>query len=367
MAEPFKNMFREETVRQLAEALAAAGSFDVEAFLADAITGLDDLELKNRVRHLSSVLRSHLDPDFRLAVAHILRALPPPLSQAEGVTAGFILWPMCQFVEDHGLQDPEASIPALYELTRRFSAEFAIRPFLLHYPERTLAKLSEWALDPDQHVRRLVSEGSRPRLPWGLRLQPLVDDPTPILPLLEQLRDDPEEYVRRSVANNLNDIAKDHPEVVVDTCRRWLDGASKNRQRLVRHALRTLIKAGHPGALELLGFGPARIEVLEFDGPNECRQGSAAKLSLRLRSTAEDRQKLVIDYAFHFPGARGEFNRKVFKWCTRELSPGEELSTSRQHSFKTVSTRVTRPGAHRFELLINGRSVTEHELELKES
>ncbi len=366
MAEPFKNMFREETVRELAETMADAGPFAVEAFVADAMDGLEDLELKDRVRRLSNCLKQHLDGDYRKALEHILRALPPPLEEAEGVTRGFVIWPLCQFVEDHGVRDPEASLPALYQLTRRFSAEFAIRPFLIREPDRTLAQLLQWVEDSDQHVRRWVSEGSRPRLPWGQRLQFLVDDPSPVLPLLEALRDDPEEYVRRSVANNLNDIAKDHPDVVVNVCRRWSKGASKNRQRLIRHALRSLIKQGHPSALELLGYGPPELEILRFLAPKKASVGDSVQLELRLRSTGECGQKLVIDYAMHSPALRGRRSRKVFKWKTAAVAAGGVLESRHRHSFRPVSTRPTRPGEYLFELLINGTSQGECSLLLGE-
>jgi 3-methyladenine DNA glycosylase AlkC len=359
-------MFREETIRRLAEALQAAGPLDIEAFMADAMEGLETLELKDRVRHLSAVLRRHLDADYGVAVAHILRALPPPLARDRTVTSGFVIWPLCQFVEDHGVNDPDISLPALYELTRRFSAEFAIRPFLIEYPDRTLALLEDWADDQDQHVRRLVSEGSRPRLPWGQRLHFLVENPSPLLPLLEKLRDDPEEYVRRSVANNLNDIAKDNPDVVVDLCRRWLKGASKETQRLVRHALRSLIKQGHPGALELLGFGPPEVKIVSFTGPEEATIGDSVQLELSLRSKGDQQQNLVIDYALHFPGANGKTNRKVFKWRTTKVEAGKDLQIRHTHSFRPITTRPTRPGTYLFELLINGQSSGEHELVLGE-
>jgi len=366
MAEPFKNMIREETVRALGEGLAEAGPFEVEPFVAEVLDGLEALELKDRVRKVAGAVRRHLDQDYRRALAQVLASLPPPLVDAEGVTAGTMVWPLCQMVEDHGLEDPEASLEALYELTRRFSAEFAIRPFILTYPEQTFAALKEWAHDEDLHVRRLVSEGTRTRLPWGQRLQSLVEDPSPVLPLLEALRDDPEEYVRRSVANNLNDIAKDHPELAVQVCRAWLEDAPEPRRRLVQHALRGLIKQGYPPALELLGFGPAEIEVVRFTGPEQAEIGGVARLELELRSTASRPQQLVIDYTLHFPGARGRTNRKVFKWCTATVDPEATLTRARQHSFRPVSTRRTLPGAQRFELLINGERAGEHCLELKD-
>jgi len=365
MAEPFKNLVNEAVIRELAGWLSAAGPFDDAAFVAAALEGLEALELKDRVRHLSSVLHDHLDPDYRTALAHIVRALPPPLTSTEGVTSSIGIWPLCHFVERYGVDDPDVSLPALYELTRRFSAEFAIRPFLHERPEATLAVLAGWAKDPDPHVRRLVSEGSRPRLPWGMRLQAFVDDPRPLLPLLETLRDDPEDYVRRSVANNLNDIAKDNPDVVVETCRAWLVDATDDRRRLVRHALRTLVKSGHTGALEVLGFGPPEVEVVTFTGGAEAAVGSTVGLQLTLRSTAGGDQRLVIDYAMHSPGARGRTNRKVFKWTTRALEAGAELTLDKAHSLRKVTTRRTREGTYRFELLINGQSFGDHFVEVQ--
>ena len=170
--------------------------------------------------------------------------------------------PFVFFVADHGLECFETSMRAQYELTKRFTAEFSIRAFIERYPNETLKRLAEWAHDPNMHVRRLVSEGTRPRLPWASRLRGFQEDPSPVLELLEVLKDDPEEYVRRSVANNLNDISKDHPELVVEVTRRWWLDASEDRRRLVRHALRTLVKAGNTEALAVLGYDAiSAIEV----------------------------------------------------------------------------------------------------------
>ena len=192
-----------------------------------------------------------------------------------------------------------------------------------------------------------------------------MESPGPLLPLLDKLRDDPEEFVRRSVANNLNDIAKDNPDVVVEVCGRWLTDADANRTKLVTHALRSLIKAGHPGALELMGFAPPELVVVRFTAPSTSEVGASVELELELRSTCERDQKLVIDYALHFPGAKGRTNRKVFKWRTATLPGRKALETRKRHSFKTVSTRRTLPGRHRFELLVNGMSLAELELELE--
>jgi 3-methyladenine DNA glycosylase AlkC len=235
-------------------------AFDAGAFQHQARAGLAPLGLLNRGLHLAQALRAHLPPVYADAVAVLMRSLTPPLAATEDLgLAVFFYLPHVRFVATYGLdpahnagRDPfEVSMQAQYELTRRFSAEFSIRPFLLRWPERTLERLHEWTRDPDPHVRRLCSEGTRPRLPWAPRLPAFVADPRPTLPLLEALKDDPDLYVRRSVANHLGDIAKDHPDWVFTLCQRWLDGASAERRWLIRHALRHPAKHGVPKAQRL--------------------------------------------------------------------------------------------------------------------
>jgi 3-methyladenine DNA glycosylase AlkC len=205
-------------------------------------------------------MRAHLPARYEDALEVLLRSLTPPHTRTEGLGLGvFFYLPHVSFVAAYGLdragnggRDPfEASMLAQYELTRRFTAEFSLRVFLQQEQSRTLAQLLQWTRDPDPHVRRLCSEGPRPRLPWAARLPALVRDPSPSLPLLEALKDDPELYVRRSVANHLGDIAKDHPALVFDLCTRWLEGASPERRWLIRHAVRHPAKHGHKTALRL--------------------------------------------------------------------------------------------------------------------
>ncbi|MFZ9745538.1 MAG: DNA alkylation repair protein, partial [Opitutaceae bacterium] len=237
-----------EAVECLADNLALAHpSFDRGAFRHAALTGLAPLAILARGRHLAAVMRAHLPPRYEDAVAVLLRSLTPPLTRTSDLgLGGFFYLPHVSFIAaygvdaaDNGGRDPfEASMVAQYELTRRFTAEFSIRAFLLRSPERTLARLLEWTRDPDPHVRRLCSEGSRPRLPWAQRLPAFVRDPRPTLPILEALKDDPDLYVRRSVANHLGDIAKDHPELVFELCEGWAGGASAGRKWLIRHAVR---------------------------------------------------------------------------------------------------------------------------------
>jgi len=324
----------------------------------DALDGLDELELKDRVRKVAATLRAYLAPRYPQAVAHILRALPPPIEGTDGVSAGFRYWPYAHFVEAYGESHFATSMRAMREITQRFSAEFAVRPFIAREPERTLGWLAEQLDHPSVHVRRWVSEGTRPRLPWGIRLQALVEDPSPTLPLLEALKDDPEEYVRRSVANHLNDIAKDHPGLVVKVAKRWWREGDAARRRLVRHALRSLVKQGDPEALTVLGFGEPRADIVRWRVDDAVVLGGAPlRLEVVLRSTSKKTQRLLVDFAIHHQKANGTTSPKVFKWTERELAPGETLTLTKAHPMRPVTTRRYYPGAHAAELLVNGRSL----------
>lgn len=238
-------------------------AFDRDSFRRAALNGLAPLAILQRGQHLARALREHLPERYSEAVQVLLRSLTPPLSRTDelGLAVFFYLPHVC-FVAAYGLdaagnggRDPfDISMTAQYELTRRFSAEFSMRPFLIRWPERTLVQLKEWTSDADPHVRRLCSEGTRPRLPWAARIPAFIKDPRPALPILEALKDDEDLYVRRSVANHLGDIAKDHPKLVFEICERWLAGASSERQWLIRHALRHPAKKGVKAALKLRGL-----------------------------------------------------------------------------------------------------------------
>ena len=235
-------------------------SFDAAAFRRTALRGLEPLAILQRGQHLAAALRAHLPARFEAAVDVLLGSLTPPHSQTAdlGLAVFFYLPHVC-FIGTYGLdathndgRDPfEVSMRAQYEITRRFSAEFSIRPFLIRWPERTLARLRQWTSDPDPHVRRLCSEGTRPRLPWAPRIPDFVRDPRPVLPILEALKDDPDLYVRRSVANHIGDIAKDHPALAFELCRSWVNDASAERRWLIRHAVRHPAKQGVKAALHL--------------------------------------------------------------------------------------------------------------------
>ncbi|MGQ0639799.1 MAG: hypothetical protein ACT4P6_03365 [Gemmatimonadaceae bacterium] len=222
--------------------------------------------------------------------------------------------PLVFFVQKYGLDDFDSAIHAPYELTKRFSAESSIRAFLVRYPAATYTRLLEWVTDPNPHVRRLVSEGTRPRLPWAPRLRAFQQEPRPVRLLLARLRDDPVRYVQRSVANNLNDIGKDNPDLLVATCRRWLAGAGTARTWIVRHALRSRVKKGHRGALSALGFGARpRVAVTQARVPKVVRVGAVLRFSFAVVSRATRKQELEVAYTEHFVKANGATRPTVFK------------------------------------------------------
>ncbi|MFC1660109.1 DNA alkylation repair protein, partial [Gemmatimonadota bacterium] len=235
-------------------------------------------------------------------------------------------------------------------------AEFSIRAFIERHPEKTLERLSEWASDPNMHVRRLVSEGTRPRLPWAPRLRRFQEDPSPVFELLEVLKDDPEEYVRRSVANNLNDISKDHPRRVIEVVGRWLEDETKNRTRLARHALRTLVKAGDAGALAALGYASGSPVVVGkvTCSPETIKIGEKVRIEVELENPSDEKAPVLVDLRIHFVKANGSTRPKVFKGAELEVDAFGAATVRKSVSLAQHSTRQHYPGAHRIEVVLNG-------------
>lgn len=373
MPEPFKNFFTKARVELLAGHLGRSlPGLDKAAFIRDASGNFEALELKERSNAIRDALVRHLPEEFPAALEVLLAALSTRTDLGgvefgpddDGVH-GWIVSPMADYVALRGQDHFDMALGGLAEMTKRFSSEFAVRPFLAADPARALGHFARWAQDGNVHVRRLASEGCRPRLPWGMRLHCFVADPAPLLPILEALRDDPEEYVRRSVANNLNDIAKDHPDLVAGIATDWMKEASRDRQRLVRHACRTLVKAGHEGALAVLGFGPALVELagLEVTTP-VVHFGAALEFSAGLRSTAKVAQDIVVDFVIHHIKADGTRSPKVFKLKTARIDAGAVITVRKRHPMKPITTRVYRPGAHRVEIQVNGKVLGGAEFEL---
>lgn len=356
----FKNYFNRDGARELAARVKGAhASFDEARFVEEATRDLESLEMMDRVKRFSAALRTGLPNDIEEALAILTKSLPDKIG-GEPITNGFLLWPFGQFVADYGVDSFDASMAHMVELTQRFTSEFAVRPFLDRYPERTFERFYALTKHESEHVRRWCSEGSRPRLPWGARIKSLVHDPAPIMPILEALRDDPSLYVRKSVANNLNDIAKDHPARVIALCRAWWKDGSDERRWVVRHALRTLIKSGDPAALGVLGFGSKTAAEAELHAsPKRLRIGDRASLAAVLRNPTDEPEGLVVDYIVHFIKSNGKASAKVFKWKNVELAPHAEVVLEKRHPFHVTTIRPLYAGIHRIELQVNGRVLAE--------
>jgi 3-methyladenine DNA glycosylase AlkC len=359
VAEPLKNYYGPDVPARIARIIKEVDSgFDEDAFLADALDGYQALELTPRARQIAQALGRHLPQDYERAIEILIASLGPKLQVAEltGMDV-FVYLPHVFFVAEFGVDHFEASMRAQYELTQRFSAEYSIRVFLERYPQQTLGRLREWAFDSNAHVRRLVSEGTRPRLPWAPRLRAFQDDPRPVLELLDILKDDPELFVRRSVANNLTDIGKDNPAALIETCRRWMRDASPQRSWLVRHALRSAVKRGEPEALEILGFLPATgVQVGEIDiTPAMASIGDSITFTVELSNEGSATQRLLIELRVHFVKANAHPSPKVFALKELELRPNGSVQLTKKISLAQHTTRTHYPGQHRVEVLVNGR------------
>lgn len=366
---PFKDYFDGTAATMLASQMEHAWpEFDSARFIKSATQGIAQLEFNDRVRQFGDALSQCLPHDKAEALDIVRRSLPAPLPDCNSVTDGWLQWPVGQFIADYGTEHFEPSMRTMIELTQRFSSEYAIRPFVELYPKQTFDLLTELTEHESPHVRRWCSEGVRTRLPWAKKIRFLIDDPRPIWPLLDALKDDPELYVRRSVANSLNDLAKDHADAVIAKCKRWSRDATPERRWVIERGLRSLIKDGSPGALEVVGFKPVRSldATLKLDR-RTVTMGSAIELRLDLHNRARAPQALLIDYVIDFVRKNGRTVSKVFKWKTVELGAGEKLSLDKRHGFKQARTRALYPGNHGVGVQINGVRVANAEVTLKTS
>ena len=283
---------------------------------------------------------------------------------------GWMIWPVTEAVSARAIAARsdaalDTALDLQAELTGRLTAEFAVRPLLSHDLDRSLAAALRWTRSDDEHVRRLASEGTRRHLPWGTQVAGLSADPTVTLPILDALYRDESEYVRRSVANHLNDLSRKDPEVTVETARRWLEAPAPTTLPLVRHALRTLVKRGDPDALALLGFAPTPDVVAELTlEATEVRVGEALGLTATVHNGGAGAARVVVDYVVHHRKANGSQTTKVFKLTTADIGPGETLRLGRRHSFKVITTRRYHPGAHAVELQVNGVAAGRRDFEL---
>ncbi|WP_170572068.1 hypothetical protein [Ruegeria atlantica] len=349
-------LFNAEKTRYLAGLFAAADpSFNAEAFQSRVMARLLDLELKERMAWIAECLQQAVPGDLPDVAPVILKALPPPLdpSKSDDDFGDFIFAPLGDWVVAVGLDHPELALDVLEELTQRFSMEWAIRPFLNQHQDQVLVRMASWCSHDSYHVRRLVSEGTRPRLPWGQAVGLGLADP---LPLLDRLHSDPTRYVTRSVANHLNDISKKFPELVLDRLQDWSRAGQQAADELrwmTSHTLRGLVKSGHPGAMKMLGYDPDAEIAATLQVIGKSRIGEALEFEVTLNGKGD--QPVLVDYIVHFQRPGGKTSAKVHKLKQTALCDGT-LNLSKKHKLKgNATTFKLVPGAHRLEIQVNGQ------------
>lgn len=359
-APALKEWFNEARYRQMARDLAAIHpGFNQRRFLALTLPDLAPLSLLQRLRRATEAMRATL-PEKYPAALDVLRALAPKFDH------NFVSLVLPDFVGLYGRDDFDRSLDALKFFTQFGSSEFAIREFLRLDLPRTLRVMTKWSRDDNEHVRRLASEGCRPRLPWSFKLRELIADPSPVAPILENLRADPSLYVRKSVANHLNDITKDHPAWVLDRLGVW-DLENQHTAWIAKRALRTLIKKGDRRALAVIGAGArAQIRLDAFTvAPHRIVLGDELTISCLLTLTARQPQKLVVDYAIHYVKQSGAGSAKVFKWKELTLAPGETLTLTKRQRIRDFTTRKHHAGRHAVDVMVNGERFAEAMFDLK--
>lgn len=366
MAELFKNIYSPEFFEKFTVIVGQhLPRFDRSAFLEQIYDDeWENRELKQRMRHITLVLKNHLPDDFGQNAEFILKIIPQ--LQESGFRADkleFIFLP--DFVEIYGLEAYGTSVRAMEQITQFVSCEFAVRPFIITYEKEMMAQMLSWSKHKHLAVRRLASEGCRPRLPWAMAIPTLKDDPALILPILENLKNDVSEDVRRSVANNLNDISKDHPDWVISLTKKW-KGKHPEIDRLLKHACRTLLKQGNPEVMQLFGFGDIRkikLEGIQIHTPR-VKMGESLEFSCKLTNTAGTSAKIRLEYGLYYQKANGTLSRKVFKISEKDY-PGKSVhQIHRKQPFKPITTRKYHLGKHQLSIILNGKESKRHDFEL---
>lgn len=357
MAEPLKNLYDKKFVAEFTTlAKSIVKGFDEKKF-TKAIFDKQwpSRELKERMRHLSTKLQDHLPGTHKQQVKTIVKfsqQLIKDNKQDQGLQYMFLP----DFIEVYGTEDYESAIKAFEKITVFTSCEFAVRPFLLQYQDKMMAQFLSWSKHKNLHVRRFASEGCRPRLPWAMGIPALKKDPKQILPILENLKNDPSEYVRRSVANNLNDISKDHPNIVIKIAKRWM-GNSIETDKLVKHACRTLLKQGNEEVMSLFGFGAlkhTKIRQLKILTP-KVKIGGAMEFSFNLVNTDKAAVKVRLEYAVYYQKANGTLTKKVYNISESDYPAKSTTTFQKKRSFQIITTRKFHKGLHQLAIIVNGR------------
>ncbi|CAM1362993.1 DNA alkylation repair protein [Tenacibaculum xiamenense] len=366
MAELFKNIYNQKFINEFSEIVTKVSlNFNKQSFI-DSIFNQDwdDMELKQRMRHISVTLNNHLSKNFKDDINTIVKIINHlEKHDIRETSIEYMFFP--DYIEVFGIDHYDVSIKAIERVTQFTSCEFAVRPFIIKYKDQMIPQLLSWASHKHHMVRRLATEGCRPRLPWAMALPFLKENPIPILPILEKLKSDVSETVRRSVANNLNDIAKDNPEIVIDIAKRWI-GKSKELDWVVKHGCRTLLKQGEPQVLQLFGFGSVEhIEIQKFKITTPLvKIGEALEFSFLLNNNSQTSAKLRLEYGLYYQKANGSLSRKVFKISEKEYEANSSTSITRKQSFKIITTRKFHVGLHQVSIIINGNEFEKHDFQL---
>ncbi|MGF1874069.1 DNA alkylation repair protein [Photobacterium frigidiphilum] len=356
MSNLFKDIYSQEFYDQLSEImLVTIPSFDKEAFTQLIFNdNFIHYELKERMTHTAKVLHHFLSDDFGEAAETIKQLIDNlRLARIKEESIEFMFFP--EYISLYGIDDYKTSILAFEFITQFTSCEFAVRPYIVKYEEKMLAQMVLWSKHPSNKVRRLASEGSRPRLPWAMALPSLKKNPMPIFPILDTLKNDNCEVVRRSVANNLNDISKDNPDFVIETAQKWL-GYTKETDALIKHASRTLLKQGEQKTLQLFGFDSKNIMLSNFDilTPS-VKIGDTLEFSFSFTNQNKTCKTLRLEYGLYYQKSNGDLSRKVFKISEREIEPNKVYKINRKQSFKVITTRKFHTGIHQLSIIINGQ------------
>lgn len=336
---------------------------DKKKFLSRIFTkDFADMEWKDRMKHTTKTLHSVMPGDFPKAAKVIEQLIAALRKAGYGEALAFMFLP--DYIETYGMDHFKASVKAFEGITQFISCEFAVRPFILRYDQQMIAEMTRWSLHKSPKVRRLASEGSRPRLPWAMIIPALKKDPSPILPILEQLKHDPDESVRRSVANNLNDIAKDHPDIVIAIAGKW-HGISKETDAIVKHASRTLLKQGHPQILKQYGLNSKSISISDLKTDrNEISIGDDLTFNFKAYNAGKKEQMVRLEYGIYYQKSKGHLARKVYKISERVYQPGEAIQINRKQSFRLITTRKFHTGKHQLSIIANGeeKAIVDFEL-----
>jgi 3-methyladenine DNA glycosylase AlkC len=350
--EPLKEMFNRAYYAKLAEAVRSVYQpFPVKVFLTEVCAPLASLSLNERMRHTSVVLQKHLPAHYQKSISILNEVIPL-------MPVGYTNLVFPDYVSQFGKHDFKTSLKALHYFTRFGSSEFAIRTFLKMDFERTIQEMYRWSEDENEHVRRLSSEGSRPRLPWSFKLDAVIENPSHTQPILENLKKDESLYVRKSVANHINDFSKDSPEFVLKLIKRW-DTSHPHTAWIVKRGCRSLFKQGDKRSLAAFNYTKdVQVTIANFSlTPKTVTIGGSIHFAFELLSQKKSAQRLMVDYRIHYVKKNGSMSPKVFKLKEVDLPAGKSMHISKKQRFQDFTTRKHMAGKHLLEILVNGEVV----------